>query len=1036
MPHEPIAEYRWYLYIYAVKTVLFGLLFAAISISLPAQPPDVCGVANTYTLGDQDGFSGFNYAALYLGPSGKLYTKTYKGEVAIHGNNYTIQVEKLSGSAGAGGSFLERSREEAWFFDSRSIHILRNDTLYRSILLPQESFIYGVLDSTLVYMFNENGWVRPWYFTGGELKRAPVTENIPFGRVNGFYALNRKNRYYFTQANEKEICIYEIDPSLFTLRRVKCYQLPHAYPIGFTDENNFLAIIQIKSWKNPRYVQVQQGRLSPLSLLDEATRGLSLMQANTYPYGLIRKKEGLYGMLNIEQKEMLPDIATNDNINLSFQDRFRETFYAATGNKPIRISRNIRKYPYLFNNGHSNNIFSLRQDNEGTIWAGSYQGGISLIKGSKKIQVGGPALRITNGGSWYNGNMYLMAEDGLNGILRVGKKGRVTRLVQGAVGFYSYLSRNRRHLYYGTGNYEGLWRFPTEGLNLPSPPVEKIDSSRGIKLFNILTIAEDSLGRIWCGHPKRGLALYEPATGKATTWLMEKNETVFGAYSSLTDHRGVVWIGAGQRGLWCYDDYRKPAVPASFRRVSHPLLNSGKEITALTEYKEWLVISAYDKILLLNLDSFYLANKVILRYLNPQETGFTSITEQNTLLTSVKDSTVWFSTSDMLYQWDIARWLTLPAPRVQATVFITSGNHKTILHSGRSANFPPGFGSFDIQLRYISADNMPRYTSAILLKDGDTLHLPEPSLQSTYPVRNIGSGRYTYFVDIYEMDGTTSHYIYRFVIRKFIWQHWWFWAMLSAVVILLAAWLINLRRKKQLAEEKGRTREAELLTLQAEQEKKLSDLRLLSLSSQFRPHFILNALNTIGAKMDENPDMESVLSRLGESANLIFNHSRQQQILHPFENEWKLVANIIHIHRLMYLKELQTELPDELLLHLLARIPVPMGLLQIPVENALLHGLSNRECGPWLLAININPETDRLKITITDNGVGRKKSALLSNYTRHGTGVRNLNEIISIINQDNKETIRLQYTDDVFSESGKCFGTTVTIILPLNLHDE
>ena len=253
--------------------------------------------------------------------------------------------------------------------------------------------------------------------------------------------------------------------------------------------------------------------------------------------------------------------------------------------------------------------------------------------------------------------------------------------------------------------------------------------------------------------------------------------------------------------------------------------------------------------------------------------------------------------------------------------------------------------------------------------------------------------------------------------------------LVSGVLVLVQ----NIRRKKQVAEEKAKTKEAELNSFKSEQERKMAELRLISLSSQFRPHFILNALNTIGAQMDENPETESVLSRLGESVNLIFNHAKNQKTLHPFKNEWMLVTNIIHIHRLMYLKKLETSLPHENTIENLSQLLLPMGLLQIPVENALLHGLSNKESGPWELKIEITSVNNGIDVNITDNGIGRNKSAQLSNHTKHGTGTKNLEEIIGIINKANKDKITVSYKDGMFNQNGEPYGTIVSIHIPLNL---
>ncbi len=136
----------------------------------------------------------------------------------------------------------------------------------------------------------------------------------------------------------------------------------------------------------------------------------------------------------------------------------------------------------------------------------------------------------------------------------------------------------------------------------------------------------------------------------------------------------------------------------------------------------------------------------------------------------------------------------------------------------------------------------------------------------------------------------------------------------------------------------------------------------------------------------------------------------------------------------MYLKELQTNLPNAETIKKYNTINVPLGILQIPIENALLHGLSNKENAPWVLDISITEDEYFIFVNITDNGVGRKKSATLSNFTKHGTGTKNLTEIIGIINENNANKIVIEYKDDVFTENELHFGTTVIITLPKLLY--
>ena len=101
------------------------------------------------------------------------------------------------------------------------------------------------------------------------------------------------------------------------------------------------------------------------------------------------------------------------------------------------------------------------------------------------------------------------------------------------------------------------------------------------------------------------------------------------------------------------------------------------------------------------------------------------------------------------------------------------------------------------------------------------------------------------------------------------------------------------------------------------------------------------------------------------------------------------------------------------------------------MENALLHGLGNKTSGIFMLNISIQEEENVVKVIIEDNGVGRNKSATLSNYSQHGTGSKNLSEIIKIINSLNLTyTFAITYDDDIYkTENNISYGTRVNIVI-------
>ena len=82
--------------------------------------------------------------------------------------------------------------------------------------------------------------------------------------------------------------------------------------------------------------------------------------------------------------------------------------------------------------------------------------------------------------------------------------------------------------------------------------------------------------------------------------------------------------------------------------------------------------------------------------------------------------------------------------------------------------------------------------------------------------------------------------------------------------------------------------------------------------------------------MDDKPEAETVISRLGE-ASISSSLISAAKIAHPLLHEWQLVNNVIYIHQLMF-KHLQLQLPRATLIEKWQHLQVPPGLLQVPVE--------------------------------------------------------------------------------------------------------
>lgn len=666
------------------------------------------------------------------------------------------------------------------------------------------------------------------------------------------------------------------------------------------------------------------------------------------------------------------------------------SYFAGTNTSFLRYFPHIKKYPRLFNDSNSSSVFSLLQANDGKIWAGSYQGHLTTIDKNSCKQSSINEFMFMNGGMAIKDKLLLFSESE-EGALLFTDINNYTKIVDKGTFFYAYKSKNNK-IYLGSSG-KGLWFTNISNLDKPQPiKWNRIDDKKGLKLYNIITICEDKFGNIWTGRSSQGIAVYNPETNKTKTWLLDNNEIDFGSMSTVLDNKNTLWFGKNDGGLCYYDG--KSAIDfdvKNFKTINHPLLKNDLGITFIKQWKNYLILGAKDKILLFDVQKWHETKKVLVRYLNAQETNFSTPTEQNTCLIDKRDESVWFTTGDMVYQWDIKKWLTLPTFKVIPSIVFKKDSTETEFTTNKIIEFEPTENSFDIQINYQTKDNMPRFINGILVKKGEKPVFETPNLETKFQFKNLSAGEYVFYVRVCQQDGSFDVFKFPLCVDTFFWQKWWFWA---SVFMLKIGILIYFFQKRNQIEK---------------QKKRLSQLNLSSLSNQFRPHFMLNALNSIGSQMQDKPHAEKVISRLGESINILYGFTKKNDFTISFLNEWKLVENSIEIQRLLFIPELNLKIDNRDVIP--DNYKIPVGILQIPIENALLHGLRNKTDGNCNLEIDFLSDENHYCIVIKDNGVGREKAAKINNFKKNGTGLKTIFEMIQIINQHEKKSILFEIID-------------------------
>lgn len=161
--------------------------------------------------------------------------------------------------------------------------------------------------------------------------------------------------------------------------------------------------------------------------------------------------------------------------------------------------------------------------------------------------------------------------------------------------------------------------------------------------------------------------------------------------------------------------------------------------------------------------------------------------------------------------------------------------------------------------------------------------------------------------------------------------------------------------------------------------KKIAEVRMESLRSQMNPHFIFNSLNSIENFMmrNERRAASEYLQKFSSLIRIILQNSRAQLV--PFVQDLEAIKLYISLEQLRFNDKfkVKTVIDPELLNE---DYQVPPLLIQPYVENAIIHGLSQKEEEDLELLVKAELIDGYIIYTIEDNGIGRTLSA---KYNEH-----------------------------------------------------
>jgi LytS/YehU family sensor histidine kinase len=143
----------------------------------------------------------------------------------------------------------------------------------------------------------------------------------------------------------------------------------------------------------------------------------------------------------------------------------------------------------------------------------------------------------------------------------------------------------------------------------------------------------------------------------------------------------------------------------------------------------------------------------------------------------------------------------------------------------------------------------------------------------------------------------------------------------------------------------------------------VKELELKTIKSHINPHFIFNALNSIRALVDENP--ERARTAITELSNILRSSMYAEKLeTTPLEKELDIVKDYLALEHIRFEDRLRVEydIDDDTLDQ-----PIPPMMLQTLVENAIKHGISKHVDGGTIKIIS-DFKDDHYELVVQNSG--------------------------------------------------------------------
>ena len=699
----------------------------------------------------------------------------------------------------------------------------------------------------------------------------------------------------------------------------------------------------------------------------------------------------------------------NNNLtypNFSFVDRENNLWIGTENGLYNYFNLNIEEYD--FNLAEPDNIWSIVEDKNGTMWFGSYGNGLWTLDKTGKLAPKDFSKKINPQQAAANKLLYMGSTTGQNntvymtssyGVIRF-EGGNFHSISKTPATLFSFFDKITNTILYSgidsASNKRGL--FIGMDANKKFYPFEK-----GFPVC----IIRDGNDKIRVGA-FRGSGWFE--NGKLVADTVKRDYT--GVVSMALDNQKRLWK-ATEKGIYV------ELLNGQEFRISPKQLTGA--FTSLVVYKnKYLIVGGRHGLAIVDIQTNTKYENLAVVNIG-YEGGFTGLESGQNGICVDSQGYVWLATALNVLKFNPEEIVKnqlqhLPKLRINQLSFSNDNtNWQNHFFSDGAAKISSDnkFFRIDYIANSISSPKSLRFKYRLV---GLSDKWSDPVYTKSVNYTNIGFGKYRFEVKC-SLDGikwspvvqspqieiTVPIYLRPIAFAFYL-------LLIIALSIYFTRKLTKQKQAKQLQEIKRTKLE--------------NELQLNTLRSKIIPHFTKNVLSAIGHfAMTDKLKAGHFISVFSKFTSLTLSNADKNYV--SLQEEMEYIEKYLELEKMRFGNKFDYKIHIDK--NVKMDLLIPTMTLHTYCDNAIRHGLVPREEGGKLF-VEVRKTPEGVLIVVCDNGVGRQRAKELGTQG-NGQGLKLAEAQLDFYNHTNEHKMR-QHISDLMDKNGLAAGTRVDLLIP------